>query len=193
GQIPRQLPGNVRGFVNRTAELTWLDQRLDEPDAAAVYVITGTAGVGKTSLALHWAHRVRDRFSDGQLYVNLRGYDPGLPVAPEYALDHFLRALNVEAASIPADIQAKASMYRSLVADKRVLIVLDNAATVGQVRPLLPGSGTCLVLVTSRSGLPGLAVRDGARRITVPTLADDEAIQLLGVVTEGYRSGDDPV
>jgi hypothetical protein len=96
------------------------------------------------------SHRARERFPDGQLYVNLRGYDPGPSVTAEYALDHFLRALNIDGNAIPADLHAKASMYRSLVADKRVLVVLDNAATVG-VRPLLPGSATCLVLVTSRS------------------------------------------
>jgi tetratricopeptide (TPR) repeat protein len=186
----------VRGWINRDNELARLDEILanegDDPHALAVSVITGTAGVGKTSLALRWAHRVRARFSDGQLYVNLRGYDPGPPLTPEYALDHFLRALNVEVAAIPADLHAKASMYRSLVADKRVLVVLDNAATVGQVRPLLPGSASCLVLVTSRSSLPGLAVRDGAQRMTVNILADDDAINLIRVVTAGYRGQDDP-
>ncbi|HEU5209438.1 MAG TPA: tetratricopeptide repeat protein, partial [Longimicrobiales bacterium] len=139
---------------------------------------------------LRWAHRVRDRFTDGQLYVNLRGYDPGFPVTVEYALDHFLRALNVRASDIPPDMDAKASMYRSLVAEKSILIVLDNAATVTQVRPLLPGSERCLVVVTSRSSLPGLAVRDGAQRIAVKTLTDDEAVTLLRAVTVRYRTED---
>lgn len=186
----------MRGFVNRVAELAKLDGILaeegEDQHAVSVWVITGTAGVGKTSLALHWAHRIRERFPDGQLHINLRGYDPGPPVTAAAALDHFLRALNIEVGSIPSDLQAKSSLYRSLVADKRILIVLDNAATVAQVRPLLPGTSTCLVLVTSRSNLPGLAVRDGARRIAVTMLTDEEAVTLLSVVTAGYRAQDDP-
>jgi tetratricopeptide (TPR) repeat protein len=194
-RIPRQLPGDVRGFVNRTAELDRLDAVLpqagDQSHAVAVLVIDGTAGVGKTSLAVHWAHQVRDRFPDGQLYVNLRGYDPGTPVNPTDALEQFLRALDIRSDEIPTDDEAKAALYRSLVADRRLLIVLDNAATVGQVRPLLPGSGSCLVLVTSRSRLPGLAVRNGALRVSVGTLRESDAIVLMRAVTAGYRDGDE--
>lgn len=194
--VPHQLPGVARGFVNRVAETKWLDQALARQDedlhAMALLVITGTAGVGKTSLAVNWAHRVRGRFPDGQLYVNLRGYDPGDPVEPDEALDRFLQALGVPVAAIPADSQAKESAFRSLVADRRILIVLDNAATVRQVRPLLPGTPSCLVIVTSRSRLSGLAARDGAQRITVDVLAPGEAVDLLQRVTREYRQDDDP-
>lgn len=193
--VPQQLPGSVRGFVNRVAELARLDRALarqdDDLHAMTLLVIAGTAGVGKTSLAVHWAHRIRDRFPDGQLYVNLRGYDPGTPVEPDEALDRFLRALGVSAEAIPADSQAKESAFRSLVADRRMLIVLDNASAVRQVRPLLPGTPSCLVLVTSRSRLSGLAARDGAQRITVDVLAPGEAVELLQRVTREYRQDDD--
>ncbi|MEV0701792.1 tetratricopeptide repeat protein [Saccharopolyspora sp. NPDC050389] len=192
---PQQLPGDVRSFVNRNAELEHLDGVLtddrDEPLAVALSVITGTAGVGKTSLALHWAHLMRQRFPDGQLYANLRGYDPGLPVTAEEALDRFLRALGEPAAAIPAELEGKAALYRSRLAGQRVLIILDNAASVGQVRPLLTGTAGCLVVVTSRSRLSGLVARDGARRLSLDMLPETEAIALLRAVTAGYRSDDD--
>jgi tetratricopeptide (TPR) repeat protein len=193
--IPRQLPGDVSGFVNRLNELAQLDQALtderEEPLVVGLYLITGTAGVGKTSLALHWAHSVRGRFPDGQLYVNLRGYDPGPRVSPEQVLDRFLRALGVRPAGIPADIEDRAALYRSLLADRRTLVILDNAATVHQVRPLLPGNAECLVLVTSRSRLAGLVARDGARRLSLDVLTEEEAAELLRSVTAGYRGPDE--
>ncbi|MFJ8441747.1 ATP-binding protein [Kitasatospora griseola] len=192
---PRQLPSDVRGFVNRTAELRELDAALAGQDGdahAPVCVVAGTAGAGKTSFALRWAHRSRERFPDGQLYINLRGYDPGRPVTAREALDRFLVSLGVPAASVPADEDAAAALYRSLLADRRVLVVLDNAATVAQVRPLLPGSPGCLVLVTSRSRLSGLSVRDGARRLTLGTLPEPEAVALLRAVTAEHRPPDDP-
>ncbi|MET7760726.1 AAA family ATPase [Streptomyces sp. NPDC005393] len=183
------------GFVNRTDELGQLNAVLTSEDGdplvVSVYVIAGTAGAGKTSLALRWAHQVRERFPDGQLYANLRGYDPGEPVAAREALHRLLTRLGVPAEAVPQDLDAAAALYRSLLADRRVLVVLDNAATVGQVRPMLPGSAHSLVLVTSRSRLSGLAVRDGARRLTLGVLPEPEAVALLRVVTAGYRPVDD--
>jgi tetratricopeptide (TPR) repeat protein len=192
--IPAQLPGDVRGFINRQSELADLTRVVtgdpQEPLAAALTVITGTAGVGKTSLVLHWAHRVRQEFPDGQLYVNLRGYDPGAPATPEQVLDRFLRDLGVPASVIPVQVDDRASLYRSLLADRRMLVILDNAATVAQVRPLLPGTARCLVVVTSRSRLSGLVARDGAYRVGVDILQEDDAVALLGNVTARYRAHD---
>ncbi|OXM43960.1 hypothetical protein CFP75_36295 [Amycolatopsis alba DSM 44262] len=185
----------MRGFVDRADELARLDLMLsqDEADAMvpALCVIVGTAGVGKTSLAVHWAHRVHDRFPDGQLYVNLRGYDPGSPVTPEEALDRFLRALDLPSAAIPVDVEASAALYRSRLAGRRMLIVLDNASSVGQVRPLLPGAAGCLVVVTSRNSMPGLVARDGARRLTLTMLPEPDAVSLIRRVVGDYRPADD--
>ncbi|MGH3830116.1 MAG: ATP-binding protein [Pseudonocardiaceae bacterium] len=178
---PRQLPADVAFFTGRDAELGRLDALLDgaEPAAVVISAIAGTGGMGKTSLAVHWAHQVRERFPDGELYVNLRGYDPGPPVTPEQALDGFLRALDVPAEKIPHDVDAQAGLYRSLLAGRRMVVVLDNAATPEQVRPLLPGSPTCAVVVTSRSRLSGLVARDGAHRLTLDVLAPADAVTLL--------------
>ncbi|MFC0546209.1 ATP-binding protein [Kutzneria chonburiensis] len=193
---PRQLPGDVGGFVNRYDELGRLDEVVaaerQESAVIGVFVVTGTAGVGKTSLALHWAHRVRHQFPDGQLYVNLRGYDPGPAVSADQALDRFLRALGIQQSVIPQELEDKSALYRSLLADRKVLVVLDNAATVRQVRPLLPGNAECLVIVTSRSRLSGLVARDGAHRLTVDVLPEPEAVNLLRVITGGHRPHDDP-
>ncbi|MBM4794514.1 tetratricopeptide repeat protein [Streptomyces sioyaensis] len=198
GITPRQLPRDVPGFVNRTEELrrlhTILTSGTDDTDdsvVVAVCVIAGTAGAGKTSLALRWAHQVRNEFPDGQLYVNLRGYDPGEPVTAQDALHRFLTALGVPAAGVPSETDSAAALFRSLLADRRVLVVLDNAASVAQVRPLLPGHAGCLVIVTSRGRLSGLAVRDGAHRLTLGTLPEAEAVALLRAVTSGYRAEDD--
>ncbi|MDH6135942.1 tetratricopeptide (TPR) repeat protein [Kitasatospora sp. MAA4] len=190
---PRQLPGDVGSFVNRHNEIQALDavlgsERGGDSGANGVYVITGTAGVGKTSLALHWAHGVRDRFPGGQLYVNLRGYDPGEPVTAEQALDHFLRALGVTPSSIPARLEDRSALFRSLLADQRALVILDNAATVSQVRPLLPGNPDCLVLVTSRHRFSGLVARDGAHRLTLDVFSERDAVRLLHTVTAEYRA-----
>lgn len=155
-------------------------------------VIAGTAGVGKTSLAVHWAHLVSEQFPDGQLYVNMRGYDPGPPVEATQALEHFLRALDVPRGAIPVDLEAKASLFRSLLADRRLLILLDNVATAAQARPLLPGTPSCLTVVTSRSRLSSLVFRDGAHRLTLDMLTEPEAVGLLTEVLSEYRSGDTP-
>ena len=138
------------------------------------------AGVGKTALAVHWARKVTDRFPDGQLYVNLRGYDAeGAAVTPEEVTGWFLAALGVPAAQIPADGQARCGLYRSVLAGRRVLIVLDNARDAAQVRPLLPGSPGCLVVVTSRSALAGLVAAEGARPLRLGPLAGEEGVRLL--------------
>jgi hypothetical protein len=138
------------------------------------------AGVGKTALAVHWARTIAGRFPDGQLYVNLRGYDPdGEPVAAEAVTGWFLAALGVPAPAIPADAQARAGLYRSVLASRRVLIVLDNARNAAQVRPLLAGGPGCLAVVTSRSSLAGLAATDDARIIPLGLLRDEEAFALL--------------
>jgi tetratricopeptide (TPR) repeat protein len=161
-----------------------------EPGASTttgLYVITGTAGVGKTSLALHWAHRVQDSFPDGQLYVNLRGYDPGAPLNATEALEHFLQVIGVPVASIPLRLEDRSALFRSSLADRRMLVVLDNAATVSQVRPLLPGNPDCLVLVTSRHRFSGLIARDGAHRLVVDVFSEADAVQLLRTVTADYR------
>lgn len=192
GPVPRQLPADVRGFVNRRHDLARLDELIDDSAASgAAIVLVGTAGVGKTSLAVHWAHRVRDRFPDGQLYVNLRGYDPGPPITPQEVLERFLHALGVPGAAVPTDLESRGAQFRSLLAGRRMLVVLDNAATVGQVRPLLPGNSECLVLVTSRSSLTGLVARDGAHRLSLRVLTETEATELIQRITSGYRDQDD--
>ncbi|RBM17767.1 tetratricopeptide repeat protein [Streptomyces sp. PT12] len=184
--VPRQPPASFPGFVDRTDDLDRLSA-----EESGVHIITGTAGAGKTSLALRWAHRVKDRFPDGQLHINLRGYDPGEPVAAHEALRRFLTALGVPPRAVPADTDPAAGPYRSLLADRRVLVVLDNAASPSQVRPLLPGSTGCLTIVTSRSRLSGLSIREGAHRPTLGTLPAPEAVALLRAATVGHREGDD--
>jgi transcriptional regulator with XRE-family HTH domain/tetratricopeptide (TPR) repeat protein len=185
--VPRQLPTATRHFGGRTGDLAALGEVLDEAGrktqgTLVISAVGGTAGVGKTALALHWAHQEAHRFGDGQLYVNLRGFDSaGAPVTADEAIRGFLDALGVPGHRIPADLAASAALYRSLLAGRRVLVVLDNARDEQQVRPLLPGGPGCLVIVTSRSQLAGLAAAEGARLITLDVLTDAEARQMLSV------------
>ena len=185
--IPREPPGGVPALAGRAGEMAVLTRLLDQagqagPGTVVISAIGGTAGVGKTALAVHWAHQVAGRFPDGQLYVNLRGFDPsGVPATPAEAIRGFLDALGVPPERIPPHPDAQAGLYRSLLADTRMLIVLDNARDEAQVRPLLPASPASLVLVTSRSQLAGLAAAHGARLLTLDVLPRDEAVQLLTV------------
>ena len=183
--VPAQLPHRVLDFTGRSAELDQLDELLsrDGGDAGTAVVITaiaGTAGVGKTALAVQWAHRVSDQFPDGQLYVNLRGFDPtGSAMKPAEAVRGFLDAFGIPPQQIPTSLEAQAALYRSLLARRRVLVLLDNAADADQVRPLLPGSPGCLVIVTSRDELAGLIASEGAHPVALDLLSLAEARQLL--------------
>ncbi|MGW4210348.1 AfsR/SARP family transcriptional regulator [Lentzea sp. NPDC004789] len=178
--VPRQLPAHTPHFVGRTTELDRLTALLDVHGDAAISTISGTAGIGKTSLAVHWARRVARRFPGGQLYVNLRGFDPGgLPVDPGEALAGFLDALGVPPGQLPPTTEARSARYRSLVADREVLVLLDNAHDVEQVLPLLPGGGSSFTVITSRNRLAGLTTRHGARPLTLDVLGRGEAEALL--------------
>ncbi|MFI5841945.1 tetratricopeptide repeat protein [Catenuloplanes sp. NPDC051500] len=188
-RVPAQLPADVPDFVGRGDELTHLDALLDV-NTVLISALSGTAGVGKTALAVRWAHRARARFPDGQLYINLRGYDVERPVQAGEALARFLRALGVPGQDVPLDADERADRYRSLLDGRRMLIVLDNAASVAQVRPLLPGTPGCLTLVTSRDGLPGLVARHGARRLDLDLLPHTDAVLLLRRLI-GPRCDDD--
>lgn len=181
---PRELPVDVAGFTGRDDALDALDALMTDQvhnSSASVVVaaIVGTAGVGKTALALRWAHRVAAMFPDGQLYVDLRGYSAGLPLRPIEALTSLLRSMGAQPGRIPTDEAQAASMYRSQLAGRRVLVVLDNAGSVNQVRPLLGGTAGCFVLITSRDRLGGLVAHDGARRITLDVFQPDEALVLI--------------
>ncbi|GIJ62833.1 AfsR/SARP family transcriptional regulator [Virgisporangium aurantiacum] len=181
--VPMQLPADLPVFVGRQEELAALEMTAAaERGAVAISVVTGPGGIGKTSLALHWAHRNRARFPDGQLFVNLRGFDPsGQPVTPQTAMRGFLDALGIPAASIPADADARTGLYRSLTNDRRMLVVLDNARDTEQVTALLPGSGSCVVVVTSRHTLTGLVTGHGARVLPLDVLTDAQSRRLLAV------------
>ena len=180
--VPAQLPADVTAFTGRGVELAALDALLTDSDASPAVLISalsGTAGVGKTALAVHWAHSVRPRFPDGQLYVDLRGYDSDQPVTAATALAGFLTALGVPARDIPVNLHERAALYRTALSDRRMVVVLDNAATTEQVRPLLPGAGSCVVVVTSRDSLTGLVAVHGAHRVDLDLLPRSDAIALL--------------
>lgn len=193
--VPRQLPPAISGFVGRAAELEALDRLLGEngPQAQGtpILLITGPAGVGKTATAVRWAHQLSDQYPDGQLYVDLRGYAPGQPMAATSALAGFLRATGMPGQAIPADEDERAARHRSLLAERRILIVLDNARSAEQVRPLLPGTPGCAVVVTSRDDLAGLVARDGAQRVNLDLLPLAEAAHLLRTLI-GARASTDP-
>ena len=189
--VPAQLPAASGTFAGRAGSLKTLDALLaDVPGTAVLATIAGAAGVGKTTLAVRWAQRHRADFPDGQLFVDLRGYDTGEPVTPLEALARSLRALG--AGPIPSDVDEAAALYRSALAGRKVLVVLDNARSVEQVRPLLPGAPGCLTLVTSRDDLRGLVVFDDARRVALDTLDPDEALALLTGILGPARVAGEP-
>ncbi len=197
--VPRQLPAATRHFTGRAEALKALTAlaaeatgAVEASQATVISVIDGTAGIGKTTLALHFAHKVSGQFPDGQLYVNLRGFDPAGPqMTPVEAIRLFLDALAVPAAKIPAGLDAQVGLYRSLLVGKRMLVLLDNAHDVDQVRPLLPAGPGCLVIITSRSQLTSLVATEGASPLTLDVLTDAEARELLSRSLGQERVADD--
>lgn len=189
--VPRQLPSVDRHFVGRAEELGALNRLLDQTDHAAVVIaaVGGTAGIGKTALAVHWAHQVQDRFPDGQLYVNMRGSNAGAPLDASQALQGVLQTLGVAVHAIPGEEDSRAALYRSLLVGRRVLVLLDNALNDRQVRPLLPGSSGCLVVITSRATL---ATMDGAQHLHLHVLSDRDASTLLGRLAGEDRVRQEP-
>ena len=191
--VPRQLPAPVRRFVGRTAELGTLTSSAGEAGGrtAALCAVTGTAGVGKTATAIAWAHQMADRFPDGQFYVDLRGYGPAEPLPVTEALAGFIRALGWAGRNLPAEPAERAALYRSLLSGRRALVLLDNARSAEQVRPLLPGTPGCVAVVTSRDALSGLVARDGAQRLELDVLPAADAAALLCSLI-GARAEADP-
>jgi DNA-binding SARP family transcriptional activator len=180
--VPQQLPAARGVFVGRTRELRAMDDLFDSASGGSpestMIVLHGLGGIGKTALALHWAHRVRERFPDGQLFIDLQGHGPGEPVDPGSALHSLLVGMGLPEARIPGDVEARSSMLRTMLAGRRCLLVLDNALDANHLRPLIPGPGS-LALVTSRNQLHGLAVREGAHRIALDLLSSAESKALL--------------
>ncbi|MER6762445.1 MULTISPECIES: ATP-binding protein [Amycolatopsis] len=207
GSVARQLPSVVRDFTGRTEQVAALDALLPaeaEPSSdgavddagtggsVVISAVDGAAGIGKTTLAVWWAHRVQHLFPDGTLHTNLRGYGPGDPASPGEVLVGFLRALGLPGERIPTGTAEKAATFRSLLAGRRVLMVLDNANAAEQVRPLLPGTAGCVVVVTSRDRLTGLVVTEGAARLTLDLLSEPEAITLASGIVGQDRATAEP-
>ncbi|HEY2062609.1 MAG TPA: BTAD domain-containing putative transcriptional regulator [Amycolatopsis sp.] len=179
GKAPSQLPAALPALAGRDEELAWLD-RLAETTESTVAVVSGTAGVGKSALVVWWAHRVAKRFPDGVLFASLRGFDPHeAPLAPADLLTQFLLGLGVAASEVPEQLHERVALYRSLIAGRRMLVLLDDARTAEQVRPLLPPSSRSMTVVTSRSRLEGLAVSNAARLRVLGTLAPEDAVRVI--------------
>jgi DNA-binding SARP family transcriptional activator len=178
--VPAQLPRAPSGFAGREEELDWLTQLLPPGETAAIGVLAGAAGVGKTALAVLWAHRVAGAFPDGQLFASMRGFDQQhTPVRAADVLTQFLLALGVAIHDVPLELDDRAALFRSILADRRVLVVLDDARDGEQIEPLLPAGSSSFVLVTSRVRLDGLVARTGARMLTLGTLGTDAAERLI--------------
>jgi transcriptional regulator with XRE-family HTH domain len=194
-RVPRQLPADVAGFAGRNELLRTLDEVLYEDSLGAavpVVAVVGMAGIGKTALAVRWAHQVADQFPDGQLFIDLQGYSAAAALRPIDALARVLRALGIPAEQIPVDQDEAAALYRSTMAGQQMLLVLDNAVSAEQVRPLLPGSAGSFVLVTSRDALTGLVAREGARELALGELSADESQELLAALLGTDRVAADP-
>jgi tetratricopeptide (TPR) repeat protein len=193
--MPRQLPADIVSFTNRHDLLGQLDHLANQADvrtSVPIALLVGTAGVGKTAMALHWGHRAAKNFPDGSLYINLRGHDPSnAPLTAAEALTQFIHAVGLKGTHVPRRLEERAALFRTLTTDKRLLVVLDNAASAEHVRPLVPGSSSSLVVVTSRNILPGLVVRDGAKRLYVPVLSPEDSATLLGQLV-GDRAAAEP-
>jgi hypothetical protein len=187
--VVHQLPSAVDNFTGRTGELAELSRLFAQGRPGLIAAVTGTAGVGKTALAVHWAHAWSRKFPDGQLYVDLQGFDPEPALQPGQVLAGFLRALGVPGPEIPHDLAERAALYRSLVSGRRMLILLDNARDVEQVRSLLPGAPACAVLVTSRDSLTGLVARHGGHRVQLDVLPPEDATTLLHALVGPQASG----
>ncbi|MGI5504463.1 BTAD domain-containing putative transcriptional regulator [Lentzea sp. CA-135723] len=190
---PHQLPAAPEHFAGRAAELAKLTQLTTSGAAVVITAIDGTAGIGKTALAVRWAHAVADRFPDGQLHADLRGFDPAAePADPAEVLATFLGAFGVSGGAVPTDLPERAALYRSVLADRRVLVLLDNARDVEQVRPLLPAGRGCLVVITSRNRFTGLVVREGAVPLTLGVLGAQDAVALLSARLGAGRVAAEP-
>lgn len=196
--VPRQLPPRPTHFTGRTAELARLESLLAASDAhdpatLCITALVGAPGVGKTALAVHWAHVVGDRFPDGHLYLNLQGYDAGPPLSPHQALEHLLVSLGASPGGIPPELDTRAALYRHVVSGRHLIILLDNVRSAAQLRPLLPGTSRSLMLVTSRSQLSGLVVREGAQRIAVGPLHPQDATDLMRSILGRERVDAEPL